>query len=608
MRAPQRSSSIRLDRRLLLLSGALFVLLSTALMALAWHHIAPLFSSRTGAHEGLITLLGSGLLLALAGGVILVHASRHIAAPVYDLASTFEEILRHAPLLISIQDREGRVVRGSKNLIKTFDLDPDARQHWVHEFRAPERTAARAVEDSAIFDGLLSVFNEIRTLTVRGETKSYSVSRFPLFASGSEHIEFICSIALDISEQLELEARIEQTRRMETIGQFAGGVAHDFNNLLMAILGTAELLAEAAGDDENLRTLAQEITRSGRTGTDLTSQLLSFGRRQDLTKSDLDLVQVVNDFHGLLRRLLPADIVLDLRLGSAPLWVHADRGQLEQVLMNLIANARDAMPSGGTITVTAQRVEPDGPIELTVSDTGQGIPPELFDRILDPFITTKEAGKGTGLGLSIVHGIVEQHDGVLRFESTVGEGTAFTVRLPRIEAPLDLIQPPPRQPSTHALRVLVVEDNPDIRALERRRRARAPDSKRRRHRPRVARCHSLRNERGRALPSPARFGKHDPRAVHNRPRRRHPCGPGRGRRAAPHPPETLRARHPEAGRRGRARLSAPPLYWTSSSGTAFVTPVTFSPASKVSVAWFTSSPISAKPRPGGATTEVVPVP
>jgi CheY-like chemotaxis protein len=126
------------------------------------------------------------------------------------------------------------------------------------------------------------------------------------------------------------------------------------------------------------------------------------------------------------------------------------------------------MPSGGTITVTAQRVEPDGPIELTVSDTGQGIPPELFDRILDPFITTKEAGKGTGLGLSIVHGIVEQHDGVLRFESTVGEGTAFTVRLPRIEAPLDLIQPPPRQPSTHALRVLVVEDNPDIRALERR--------------------------------------------------------------------------------------------------------------------------------------------
>jgi two-component system, cell cycle sensor histidine kinase and response regulator CckA len=286
-------------------------------------------------------------------------------------------------------------------------------------------------------------------------------------------------LATDVTEKQMLEQQLVKAQKMEAVGQLAGGVAHDFNNLLGVITGYSELLIKgtAAGSKERKR--GEEIKAAADRAAALTRQLLAFSRRQILKPRVLDLNAVVADVEKMLRRVISEDIqivtVAADRLGR----VRADAGQVEQVLMNMAVNARDAMPSGGRLLIETANVELDetytrahpglrpGPyVMLTVSDTGHGMDPRTMARIFEPFFTTKEEGKGTGLGLATVYGIVHQSGGVVNVYSEPGHGTTFKVYLPRVEAGMeDVVRADPGPPPQGTETILVVEDAEALRLL-----------------------------------------------------------------------------------------------------------------------------------------------
>jgi len=242
------------------------------------------------------------------------------------------------------------------------------------------------------------------------------------------------------------EAELLQAQKMEAIGRLAGGVAHDFNNVLAAIFGYSDLLLEQFTADDPRRADVQEIRRSAERAAGLTRQLLAFSRKQILQPRVLNLHDVVSGTQKLLAALVGADITIEIR-GGHDLWpVRADPGQMEQVLMNLAANARDAMPEGGRLTIGIANAEvqadarnrpglSSGPyVTMTVADTGSGVPADVRAHMFEPFFTTKDQGKGTGLGLATVYGIVKQSGGSVYVESEEGAGTRFVIYLPRIPA------------------------------------------------------------------------------------------------------------------------------------------------------------------------------
>lgn len=255
--------------------------------------------------------------------------------------------------------------------------------------------------------------------------------------------EAILSINRDVTERHELEARLRQAQKMQAIGRLAGGVAHDFNNLLMVILGHAELMLEELRDDDALSGEVEEIRRAAERAATLTGQLLAFSRRQTLRPRVLDLNQVVEGLTKMLARVIGEDIELITVLDENLARVEADPSQLEQVVMNLAVNARDAMPKGGRLTIATTNIELDGGqaasrptaepgsyVRFTVTDDGIGMDETTRSQVFEPFFTTKEEGRGTGLGLSTVYGIVKQSGGSISIESALGEGTAFEVYLP----------------------------------------------------------------------------------------------------------------------------------------------------------------------------------
>ncbi|HEX7085193.1 MAG TPA: histidine kinase N-terminal 7TM domain-containing protein [Vicinamibacterales bacterium] len=283
----------------------------------------------------------------------------------------------------------------------------------------------------------------------------------------------------DVTERRDLEEQLRQAQKMEAVGKLAGGVAHDFNNLLTAILGFATLAEEEVPPDSPVRDALWQIRRSAEQAAILTRQLLAFGRRQILQPEVLDLNRVVSTVEPMLRRLIGEDItiVTDLAADLPPL--RADRSQLEQVLLNLAVNARDAMPTGGVLTIRTFTVTEAGPrldgdglpegtyVALEITDTGEGIDPQVLERIFEPFFTTKEFGRGTGLGLSMVYGIVKQSGGDVRVRTTLNRGTTFTVLLPAAGEPqTQATQPEPAAPpDLKRARVLLVEDDEAVRDL-----------------------------------------------------------------------------------------------------------------------------------------------
>jgi signal transduction histidine kinase len=220
---------------------------------------------------------------------------------------------------------------------------------------------------------------------------------------------------------------------MEAVGQLAGGIAHDFNNLLTVINGFSQVTLDLLAADDAARPLVDEVHRAGTRAAGLTRQLLAFSRRQVLEPRVVDLNAVVAETERMLRRLIGEDVILTTTLALDLGRVRVDPGQLEQVLMNLAVNARDAMPRGGKLTITTRNVARPGgeAVQLSVTDTGSGMDAGTRARLFEPFFTTKEPGQGTGLGLSLSYGIVKQLGGTIDLKSKVGEGTEVTITLPR---------------------------------------------------------------------------------------------------------------------------------------------------------------------------------
>ncbi len=286
----------------------------------------------------------------------------------------------------------------------------------------------------------------------------------------------------DVTERMQLEEEARQARKMETAGRLAGGIAHDFNNLLTAILGTSELLLADLDPESGQRADVEEIKRAATRAAGLTHQLLAFSRRQVLQPRILDLNNLVSGVESLLRRLIGEHIQLSTQLAPGPWRVQADPGQLEQVIVNLCVNARDAMPTGGALTVatsnvhrTSQTEGPEAMVEpghyvlLSVTDSGVGMDTETRLHLFEPFFTTKELGKGTGLGLATVYGIIKQSGGYIFADSSPGEGSRFRIYLPRAEGEAVSVAPAPvRSTETAQGTILLVEDEESVRRLGRR--------------------------------------------------------------------------------------------------------------------------------------------
>jgi len=286
------------------------------------------------------------------------------------------------------------------------------------------------------------------------------------------------AIKEDLTEKRSLEQQLRQAQKIEALGTLAGGVAHDFNNLLTIIEGHCELLTLSGLATDEARDSVAEIRAAAERAAVMTKRLLQFGRKQALHARRVKLGKVVGDSIPMLERLLGEAYSLTVDGASGPVFAHADPGLIEQLLMNLVINARDAMPHGGKIAVALSQAPqntapppeispaPHGFVRLSVADHGKGIPPGDLPRVFEPFFTTKAPGKGTGLGLSVVDGIVRQHKGWIEVASTVDKGSVFTVHLPRVmEAAEEAPAPPAPTPAGGTERILLVEDDAALRAL-----------------------------------------------------------------------------------------------------------------------------------------------
>lgn len=287
------------------------------------------------------------------------------------------------------------------------------------------------------------------------------------------------AVMTDVTERRTLEAQFRQSQKMEAVGQLAGGIAHDFNNLLTVITGYSEILKEALKENGSLSEMAEEIYLAGERSAALTRQLLAFSRKQVLVMKPVDLRTVVHGVEKMLQRIIGENIELITQCDEAAhRIVKADSGQLEQVLMNLAVNARDAMPQGGTLTIGIDELDlsakksaarygltPGKYVRLSVRDTGTGIPDEIMPHLFEPFFTTKEKDRGTGLGLPVVHGIVKQFGGEIDVQSKLGQGATFHILLPRQAAAATKPDAAPASPSIDATSatVLLVEDEPGVR-------------------------------------------------------------------------------------------------------------------------------------------------
>ncbi len=297
------------------------------------------------------------------------------------------------------------------------------------------------------------------------------------------HVERLVIVNRDVTERKRLEEQFRQSQKMEAVGRLSGGVAHDFNNLLGVIIGYGEVLQEGTVQDSPMRPCIDEMLKAGHRAAGLTRQLLAFSRQQVMDPRILDLNLVVKDMEKMLKRLIGEDIHLVTRLDSALANIKADPGQVEQVLMNLAVNARDAMPQGGELVIETSNYYIDAEfarrypypmvlghyVQLTVRDTGVGMDAVTRNRVFEPFFTTKDKGKGTGLGLSMVYGVVKQSGGYIDVQSELGQGATFRILLPIAVEPVTKPQQTnaPASVSKGNETVLLVEDEMSLRKLTR---------------------------------------------------------------------------------------------------------------------------------------------
>jgi len=396
----------------------------------------------------------------------------------------FRKLVEHSSDVITLLDARGHIVYSTQALKPTLGYEQgELVGHDVFTIVHPDdRPQAEALFRALFASAEAVVRGELRVRHKAGTWRDLEIA-------GSNHLDdpIVEAIVInyhDVTDRRRAEAALRQAQKVEAIGRLAGGIAHDFNNLLTAILGSIDLLLEMLPPDHPGREEGGEARKAALRAADLTRQLLAFSRQQLLAPRVLDLNAVVADMERLLRRLLGEDIELRTVLAAELDSVRADPGQLEQVIVNLAVNARDAMPKGGQLTIetantttdesyaaTHAVVPPGRYVLLTVSDNGVGMDLETQTRIFEPFFTTKERGQGTGLGLATVYGIVKQSGGYIWVYSELDHGTTFKVYLPRVSAPVEPAIAAPAAAGASPLgteTILVVEDQEEVRNLIRR--------------------------------------------------------------------------------------------------------------------------------------------
>jgi len=438
---------------------------------LRMHYSYPRFTERLPQY-GIAMLV---VLLALGTAAFLLQTTlrRSVSYPLLELADTARQLSTTSDLAIrvkqrssdeigaltaafnsmldSLQERDNALRRGAAELRESearlrLALSAATMQLWllrpdeaaltaflrsVHEEdRAAVRTAIeRATADGAAFDV------EFRTSGADGPERQLAL-RGQGQAAGDGRPGHLIGVLLDVTERRGLERQLIQAQKMEAIGNLAGGIAHDFNNLLTGMIGHLKFAQRALPAGTQVRSDVDEVERAARRAAELTSQLLSYARRQMIMPTIVNLNDAVLALEPMLRRLLAENITIDIDL-APDLWrTRVDAGQLEQVLVNLAVNARDAMPDGGTLRIATRNVREDARdagdfAEVLIEDSGIGMSADVLSRIFDPFFTTKPVGQGTGLGLAMCYGIVKQADAYIAVNSELGIGTTFRVRLPR---------------------------------------------------------------------------------------------------------------------------------------------------------------------------------
>ncbi len=394
------------------------------------------------------------------------------------------------------EDRYRLITENSSDLISLIDLEGDGRRIYVSpsyqamlgydpaEFIGPLQPDIVHPDDrnSVIeqYEQLAASGNARVTYRMRHSDGSWRWIELQASAIRQQDHYYGITVGRDVTDRKHLEAQLMQSQRLESIGRLAGGVAHDFNNLLTAIMGNTDLARDSLPAGHLARADLDEVTKSSERAAELTRQLLAFARRQIIEPHVIDLNQLILEMDKLLQRLIGAHVELIVRTDPSLWRIRADRGQIEQVVVNLAVNARDAMPAGGTLTIETRNVQldhdyahrhisvsPGHYVMLAVSDTGTGMDEETQAQIFEPFFSTKAPGRGTGLGLATCYGIVKQHGGSIWPYSEPGHGSTFKIYLPQVEAPAEhfplsaTADDLPRGAET----VLLAEDEPSVRML-----------------------------------------------------------------------------------------------------------------------------------------------
>jgi PAS domain S-box-containing protein len=394
----------------------------------------------------------------------------------------FAAFMENLPAVAVIRDEQGVYVTTSRSYERSFGKAPAELIGKTPYDVFPPEVARQLLDDeqAVLREGCAQQFTQF-VPGADGKTRELLTDKFVL--TDEQGRRYVASIAVDLTAQRGLEAQLRQSQKMEAIGRLAGGVAHDFNNMLAVILGYTEVLSWRRDLPKDALDLLLQVHNAGQRAAALTRQLLAFSRRQIVAPQDLDMGEAVSSSSTMLRRLIGEDIELETVLSHTPARIHADPSQVEQILWNLVVNARDAMPTGGKLTIETQNVlfdevyaqqhvgaAPGAYVLLAVSDTGVGMNAATRERIFEPFFTTKEQGMGTGLGLATVFGIVQQSNGYVQVYSEPGQGTTFKVYFPRIDVPDDApaTSAPPVSLPAGSETVLLVEDEEIVRAVARR--------------------------------------------------------------------------------------------------------------------------------------------
>jgi PAS domain S-box-containing protein len=380
--------------------------------------------------------------------------------------------------LILVVDRHGRFIRVSPSSAAILGY-------------SPEEMIGRTGVEFLHPDDLEDTRDEMR-LTRRGGTNRNFQCRYvrqdgrPVMLAWtgvwSEAERQYFFIGRDMTDRIRLEQQLRQAQKMESLGQLTGGIAHDFNNILSVIIGMTELLGPAGAHDPQLAVIARTIDEAAERGAQLTRRMLAFARQQVLQPSTLDLNEVVSRSAALLRRTLGEDIAVSTALADDPWKVQVDPCQIEDAILNLAVNARDAMPKGGQLVLETANVHLDQDyaaqnvdvssgdyVAVVVTDSGTGMPPDVIERAFEPFFTTKEVGRGTGLGLSMVYGFVRQSRGHVKIYSELGHGTSIKLYLPRAARPVEAATQAASSPAEGSRggseTILVVEDAATVRRM-----------------------------------------------------------------------------------------------------------------------------------------------